>query len=747
MNDLNTVVESIKRGDTNGWSVVYQTYYNKLYRHALSLTDNDPQNAQDAVQGAFARAMSDNRIQTLKDNDKLFQWLSTFVLNEVRPMWRKQEKFMAFSTAEDYENTIDGIADDDICIPEDYAMDEAFKRRMKKAIESLTSQQRIVVQMYYYEGKTIPQIASAMKLSESSVKTHLTAARAKLKKYIENYEKSGNKFRVIVPIPFLFNKEMPKGIYTAGLKTAGTVMATKVLSGVLAGLLAANAAFGGFYVARALNPDKNKIPVESESNKNTESVITDNTTSDTESTKGKNADGSSISADSNAVEVNASENEFKEYTNGYYSFKFPEKYDIKSVRTNEVGLFLNEGIRIDLTGDRTYDLTIYRTEGFSNNKDLDVIKNDLSELYSSEENPSTLYDIEFMNSDLLSVTPYSNPDYIPNNNNGETTTTTTRPAEGETYQFTNVYTSNGFYIQLMVSSDKDEDRFDDETFSILESIKLNQDNFDKLSEQITAALADEINNTTVNYSEYDDNTPHKRSEVLDKYFDGDISYYVTKDNTTDRQAKFYLFGIHDGIELTFSWEISNHTHVSNSDNASLDLQGNIIEDYPDKFEKNMVDEISMSMISGSFTDVMYWYLDRPYQLDYHYSPNSALFDSTDITEFDTAEKARDAYMRNFEYRTEVIEKGDGYIALKSPYQNMLLGAGYDGKATSYWNGEDIIKLHHQNMEYKQFKKCSSMTDDDYRNLKVGDKVTVYYKFGGLSSNATGVPLYDLYIEH
>ncbi len=122
MNDLNSVVENIKHGDTNGWSVVYQTYYNKLYRHALSLTDNDPQNAQDAVQGAFARAMSDNRIQTLKDNDKLFQWLSTFVLNEVRPMWRKQEKFMAFSTAEDYENTIDGIADDDICIPEDYAI-------------------------------------------------------------------------------------------------------------------------------------------------------------------------------------------------------------------------------------------------------------------------------------------------------------------------------------------------------------------------------------------------------------------------------------------------------------------------------------------------------------------------------------------------------------------------------------------------------------------------------------------------
>ena len=591
MNDLNSVVENIKHGDNNGWSVVYQTYYNKLYRHALSLTDNDPQNAQDAVQGAFARAMSDNRIQTLKDNDKLFQWLSTFVLNEVRPMWRKQEKFMAFSTAEDYENTIDGIADDDICIPEDYAMDEAFKRRMKKAIESLTSQQRIVVQMYYYEGKNIPQIAAAMKLSESSVKTHLTAATAKLKKYIENYEKSGNKFRVIVPIPFLFNKEMPKGIYTAGLKTAGTVMATKVLAGVLAGLIGANVAFGGLYAAGVmdLNTNNNNITsAEREPDRKTESVITDSTSSDTVDTKESIADESSVSADSDVVEVNTSESEFKEYTDGYYSFKFPGSYEIGTLMPrNEVDIFLNYPVSFFLESKdaldneyseikqlKQYQLKIHKTDGFTDNYDLKTIESELPQWYTRYLTdygnllPLDISSSEYSSSEILLV-PFSN-------------------CISGTVHY-KVFTSNGFCVDLTIYGDGDL-YVDDEALSILESIELNQENFNKLSDKIMPMLIEKFNNTEINYS---DNTTHKVSEVIADYFDGNIYFTVsTQIESVGSTHYINVSGRHDGIEGTLSWTIE-YQNYEPARYQSIEYEGNMIEQHLIKFDNEMLNNIKI----------------------------------------------------------------------------------------------------------------------------------------------------------
>ena len=266
---------------------------------------------------------------------------------------------------------------------------------------------------------------------------------------------------------------------------------------------------------------------------------------------------------------------------------------------------------------------------------------------------------------------------------------------------------------------------------------------------------DKLNNSTVTYEDYD-NTPHKMSEVLDKYFGGNISYNISTDNATEDLAYSYLnaSGIHDGVECTLSWQITNpdQKYVPEIDDTEQDVQEfreNIIEDHPIKFTKDMLDDITISSYEKNAydDDIMYWYLDRPYQLDYDKSPNSALFDTADIKDFEFNTRAAEIRHRNFIYHTKVNYKGEGSVAFKGDndyrgLSNSSFWVYYDSDEFENFlttqSRQDIIKLHHSNMKYKQFESCRSMTDDDFRNLQKDDKVCLYYKYD--------VAVYDLYIE-
>ena len=63
---------------------------------------------------------------------------------------------------------------------------------MKKAVSlalmlELTSRQRECITMYYLQNRSIPQIASELSLSRSTVSRHITAGKKKLMKLAKYY--------------------------------------------------------------------------------------------------------------------------------------------------------------------------------------------------------------------------------------------------------------------------------------------------------------------------------------------------------------------------------------------------------------------------------------------------------------------------------------------------------------------------------------------------------------------------------
>ena len=152
-----------------------------------------------------------------------------------------------------------------------------------------------------------------------------------------------------------------------------------------------------------------------------------------------------------------------------------------------------------------------------------------------------------------------------------------------------VFTSNGFCVDLTIYGDGDL-YVDDEALSILESIELNQENFNKLSDKIMPMLIEKFNNTEINYS---DNTTHKVSEVIADYFDGNIYFTVsTQIESVGSTHYINVSGRHDGIEGTLSWTIE-YQNYEPARYQSIEYEGNMIEQHLIKFDNEMLNNIKI----------------------------------------------------------------------------------------------------------------------------------------------------------
>ena len=75
----------------------------------------------------------------------------------------------------------DTLKDEESDVARDLEHDEV-RAELERSVESLPPQERIVIQLYYFEGKRLREIKTALGVSESRVSQIHSAAVARLKK-------------------------------------------------------------------------------------------------------------------------------------------------------------------------------------------------------------------------------------------------------------------------------------------------------------------------------------------------------------------------------------------------------------------------------------------------------------------------------------------------------------------------------------------------------------------------------------
>lgn len=148
----------------------YDKYANMLYRIAYLHTGN-AQESEDIMQDVFIKLLYN--APSFKNETHEKAWLIRVTTNKCKD-YLKSSRHSNMSLNEEIIS--------DKCYEDDKALD------IQSKIIKLNDKYKTVVYLFYYEDYSIRQIASCLRITESTVKMRLKRAREILKKELKDYE-------------------------------------------------------------------------------------------------------------------------------------------------------------------------------------------------------------------------------------------------------------------------------------------------------------------------------------------------------------------------------------------------------------------------------------------------------------------------------------------------------------------------------------------------------------------------------
>ena len=177
---MNELIEKARNGDKNAFSEIYNGNRSSLYKYCRNLC-GDSHDTDDLMQQTYLRAWQ--KISEIK-SENVSSWLRTIARNIFLNNLRK-------SKPEYFSEELPEIPDNS-ANPEFVAEKRDICRILLKALkDSLSPVQRATVIFYYYDEKSVSEIADIMKCSKGTVESRLFSARKKLR---EELKKFGNIF-------------------------------------------------------------------------------------------------------------------------------------------------------------------------------------------------------------------------------------------------------------------------------------------------------------------------------------------------------------------------------------------------------------------------------------------------------------------------------------------------------------------------------------------------------------------------
>lgn len=165
-------IAAVKRGDDNQYAYLVTKYMKRVVSIAWGIVRN-PDDAEDLAQEAFVKAF--RTMSRFKEGEPFGPWIYRIVTNLSLDMLKHRQRHRQEALDESEAASRRDRAD----LP---ALTGELQRRIDAAIESLPEMQRVVARLHLVEQFSHAEIAAMMKLSEGTVRSHLSLARGKLKK-------------------------------------------------------------------------------------------------------------------------------------------------------------------------------------------------------------------------------------------------------------------------------------------------------------------------------------------------------------------------------------------------------------------------------------------------------------------------------------------------------------------------------------------------------------------------------------
>lgn len=137
-----------------------------VYRLALSYTKNKC-DAEDVMQNVFLKYIRKKRLFESPEHEKA--WFIRVTINTAKTFFARKRSEVALDEIAELESA------------------DTPQRELSvlDAVNSLPKKQRVCTHLFYYEDYSVKEIAHALSIPESTVKSHLRRARASLKEKLK----------------------------------------------------------------------------------------------------------------------------------------------------------------------------------------------------------------------------------------------------------------------------------------------------------------------------------------------------------------------------------------------------------------------------------------------------------------------------------------------------------------------------------------------------------------------------------
>jgi RNA polymerase sigma factor (sigma-70 family) len=173
------LVTAAKKGDKEAFGTLIESYQSAAWHFAVHLA-GDEDWGREALQEATLQAYLS--LDHLRNPPHFKSWFFSIILNVYRSKLRERRKFTSLVNDADFQVQAVSATDNASIAAEQ----EELRASLLEALDRLHADYRQVLQLFYFRGFGITEIASAIAISESAVKVRLHRARLKLKAILKS---------------------------------------------------------------------------------------------------------------------------------------------------------------------------------------------------------------------------------------------------------------------------------------------------------------------------------------------------------------------------------------------------------------------------------------------------------------------------------------------------------------------------------------------------------------------------------
>lgn len=171
-----TLVKQALKGKKSAWVTLVKRYEKNLYNYTLRMVSN-PDDALDLMQDVFMAVF--RNLASFRGDSPFKGWLFKIAHYRCIEFYRRKKPTQSLDDAPEQQDQ-----SDDTC-PEAHFFSGQQASLLKKAMQTLPVNQKLVVELKFFQHCTFDDISKQLGVSVNTVKSRLYSALDKLKDHLE----------------------------------------------------------------------------------------------------------------------------------------------------------------------------------------------------------------------------------------------------------------------------------------------------------------------------------------------------------------------------------------------------------------------------------------------------------------------------------------------------------------------------------------------------------------------------------